>query len=218
MRIARTKAVRIARGLIERTFNIRVSRNDVRMFVTPGHFYSPIANPAECDRHIAKIDAAGVPDDLPGIGLTRTEMIETWHALLPFLTSNPFTATKVARYRYAFDNPFYSWGDGSVLHAMLRRYRPRRIIEIGCGWSSACLLDTIEHYPDGNCSITFIDPYPATLRYLMGTSTAQILEKSVQEVAVEIFSTLAAGDVLFIDSSHVLRTGGASFGSPFGCR
>ena len=69
------------------------------------------------------------------------------------------------------------------------------------------MLDTIEHYLDGNCSITFIDPYPATLRYLMGTSTAQILEKSVQDVAVEIFSALAAGDVLFIDSSHVLRTG-----------
>ena len=207
MRIARTKAAEIARGVIERTFNVRVFRNNVRMFVTPGHFYSPIANPAECDRHIAKIDAAGVSDDLPGISLTRTDMIETWHALLPFLKSNPFTATRVAKYRYAFDNPFYSWGDGSVLHAMLRRYRPKRIIEIGCGWSSACMLDTIEHYLDGNCSITFIDPYPATLRYLMGTSTAQILEKSVQDVAVEIFSALAAGDVLFIDSSHVLRTG-----------
>ena len=62
MRIARTKAAEIARGVIERTFNVRVFRNNVRMFVTPGHFYSPIANPAECDRHIAKIDAAGVSD------------------------------------------------------------------------------------------------------------------------------------------------------------
>ena len=45
MRIARTKAAEIARGVIERTFNVRVFRNDVRMFVTPGHFYSPIASP-----------------------------------------------------------------------------------------------------------------------------------------------------------------------------
>ena len=82
MRIARTKAVRIARGLIERTFNIRVSRNDVRMFVTPGHFYSPIANPAECDRHIAKIDAAGVLRISGSGGSTARSMISVSHRLV----------------------------------------------------------------------------------------------------------------------------------------
>ena len=121
------------RGVIERTFDVRVFRNDVRMFVTPGHFYSPIANPAECDRHIAKIDAAGVSDDLPGISLTRTDMIETWHALLPFLKSNPFTATRVAKYRYALTISSIR-GETAAFYTPCCAAIVRTFIEIGCGW------------------------------------------------------------------------------------
>jgi hypothetical protein len=56
MRIGRTKAAQIARGLIERTFNVRVFRNDVRMFVTPGHFRNHDGSVAKChDRNIVAL-------------------------------------------------------------------------------------------------------------------------------------------------------------------
>jgi hypothetical protein len=92
---------------------------------------------------------------------------------------------------------------------MLRLHRPRRFIEIGSGWSSACALDTIEHYLDGNCHLTFIEPYPQLLRDLLGeiTSVVEIIEEPVQQVPMHVFETLQSGDLLFIDSTHVMSTG-----------
>ena len=199
--IARTKAGRFIRQPIENMF-IRV-----KLFVPPGHFYSPITNPIEADRHLAKIGARGVPNTLPGISIDRGEMIEKWHSLLPFLKSNPFPEAKASKYRYAFDNPNYSWGDGSSLHAMLRHHRPKRIVEIGSGWSSACMVDTIEHYLGGACSMTFVEPHPALMRDLIGEWQAQYIEKPVQDVQFGVFEELEAGDIVFIDSTHVLKTG-----------
>ena len=211
-RIVRTKAGTVIRSLIEDTFKVRLVRADqathgVRLWKPPGHFYSPIVNPIEADQHLAKIEARGVPNTLPSIRLDRDEMIKKWHSLLPFLNSNPFPEAKGAKYRYAFDNPNYSWGDGSSLHAMLRYHRPKRIIEIGSGWSSACMVDTVEHYLGGACSVTFVEPHPALVRELVGPWQAQYFEKPVQDVPLDIFKELEAGDIVFINSSHVVRTG-----------
>ncbi|MCX5512537.1 hypothetical protein C3941_04420 [Kaistia algarum] len=185
------------------------SGNAVKLFVRPGHFYSPIVDPMEASRHLARMATDGVPSTLPGIGLDPESMINTWHSLLPFMTSNPFPEMKGSKYRYAFENSAYSWGDGSVLHAMIRHHRPRRIIEIGSGWSSACAADTVEHYLGGACSLTFIEPYAALVRDLIGDYPGQVrfIEEPVQEVQVDVFKELEAGDILFIDSTHVLRTG-----------
>jgi predicted O-methyltransferase YrrM len=105
----------------------------------------------------------------------------------------------------------YSWGDGCILHSMLRNYRPRKIIEIGSGWSSACIADTAEHFLDNSCDITFVEPFPQVLRELLGASAqsgrTRLLEARVQDVPLDLFDSLGAGDFLFIDSTHVLRTG-----------
>jgi Methyltransferase domain len=129
--------------------------------------------------------------------------------LLPFLASVPFSGPKGPHFRYYFDNPAYSWGDGSILHAMLRCHRPKRLIEIGSGWSSACTLDTVDHYLDGACHLTFIEPYPQLLRNILGEAMdrVRILEIPVQHVPPAVFEALDAGDILFVDSTHIVRTG-----------
>jgi predicted O-methyltransferase YrrM len=182
------------------------TQNAVKLFVPPGHFSSPIVNPIEADQHFRKLV---VPSALPGIKLSRDEMISTWHSLLPFLRSNPFPETKGHKFRYAFDNPAYSWGDGSTLHAMIRQHRPQRIIEIGSGWSSACMADTVEHYLDGACLLTFVEPYPALVQELLGNFLGQVqyFKKPVQDISLDVFRELEANDIVFIDSTHVLRTG-----------
>jgi hypothetical protein len=179
-----------------------------QLFVPPGHFYSPIVDVGEASRHLNAL-AQNPPETLLGITIDRPELVRNWHSLLPFLTTVPFPDAKDAGYRYAFENPAYSWGDASILHSMLRRHRPKRLIEIGSGYSSACSLDTVEKYLDGDCEITFIEPYPQLLRDLIGEETPRIrvLDKPVQEIPLETFDQLEAGDFLFIDSTHVLRTG-----------
>jgi hypothetical protein len=183
----------------------------VKLFVPPGHFYSPIVDPTEADRHLAALEATPLPESINGINLDRVEMVRTWHTLLPFLSGIPFDdVNSTCSLRYHFDNPHYSWGDGSILHAILCYLRPKRFIEIGSGWSSACALDTIEHYRSHNCELTFIEPYPKLLLDLLGNAAARvrILDKPVQQVPLSTFDELQAGDIVFIDSTHVLRTGG----------
>src|SRR5262245_24336293 len=180
-----------------------------KLFVPPGHFYSPIVDPVEADRRLVQVESEPVPSALPGLDIDRREMTKTWMALLPFMKTAPFRQTRVAPLRYAYDNSGYSWADGSTLHAMLRLHRPKRLIEIGCGWSSACTIDTVEQYLEGTCALTFVEPYPQLLLDLIGdaASSVEILECPLQDVPLQTFDQLSEGDVLFIDSTHVLRTG-----------
>lgn len=181
----------------------------VPIWVPPGHYYSPIVEPINARKRFDQLARSPLPESLPGLALNRAEMVSTWHKLLPFLQSNPFSAKTQPGLRYFYDNPFYTYGDGAVLHAMLRHYRPNKIIEVGSGWSSACTLDTIEKYFDNPCSITFIEPYPDRLHELMGDTSVPctILQSGVQDIDLSVFSELDAGDLLFIDSTHILATG-----------
>jgi hypothetical protein len=179
-----------------------------RLFVPPGHFYSPIVDPTKAATHLDRLSAASLPDNLPGIAIDRTRMRAMWHTLLPYLTSAPFTESAKQGLRYCYDNPAYSFGDGSVLHAMLRHYKPKRMIEVGSGWSSVCTIDTVELFLRGQCKLTFIEPHPQLLKDLTGNVSMpmDILTHRVEETPLALFETLDAGDILFIDSTHVLAT------------
>ncbi|RBP14074.1 uncharacterized protein DUF4214 [Roseiarcus fermentans] len=179
------------------------------LYVPPGHYYSPIVNPGEAARHLDRVEASGPHLSLPGIDVDRDRMLDAWRTFLPFLATIPFGASPGDGLRYGFDNPAYAWGDGSVLHAMLRRNRPKRLIEIGSGWSSACTIDTIERFFETPCQVTFIEPYPELLDRVVGSTALNVrrLDIPVQQAPLELFQELEAGDILFIDSTHVLRTG-----------
>ena len=97
-----------------------------------------------------------------------------------------------------------------MLYSMLREARPRRIIEVGSGFSSAAMLDLNDHVLGGTVEFTFIDPDMRRLRPLLREGDAgrvTLIERRVQEVPLEAFAALGAGDVLFIDSSHVSKIG-----------
>src|SRR5262245_50736097 len=110
------------------------------LFVPPGHYYSPVIDPPEAAAHLAALHARPMPDAVPGVVIDRAAMVQLWHELLPFLTTVPFGDDATPGLRYQFRNPSYARGDGSMLHAMLRRHRPKRVVEVGCGWTSACML------------------------------------------------------------------------------
>jgi hypothetical protein len=194
---------------LRHTIGKGLRRSFKRLYVRPGHFYSPITDAVEVAKFWQQLAASPVPESLPGIPVSKAAMTEQWKLLLPFMKSNPFSAGKSAGLRYQFDNPPYSWGDGAILNAMLRLYKPRRIVEVGCGWSSACTLDTMETQVKNDCEITFVEPYPALLNSLIGTTTlkAHIIPSRVQDAPLPIFESLQAGDVLFIDSTHIMKTG-----------
>jgi hypothetical protein len=179
------------------------------LYVPPGHFYSPVVSQIEADQHISRLEANPIPLSLDGIEIHHSQMIEEWNRLLPYLSNIPFRQFRSLDFQYAFDNPSYSWGDGSILYAILRNYQPRRVIEVGGGWSSACALETAARFFESECNFTFVDPYPQLLLSLIGdlAINVRILEMPIQLVPLSLFEALESGDILFIDSTHVLRTG-----------
>lgn len=177
----------------------------IKLFVPPGHHYSPVCDPLT----IKPRQACTPPREISGIHIDHDEMVDTWRQILPFLRSNPFAGEREGRTRYRFDNPAYSWGDGLILHAMIRHSRPRRIVEVGSGWSSACIVDTVEQCLDRECAITLIDIDLQLARELIGSYSGRIeyCGLAVQQMDPAIFRNLEANDILLIDSSHVLKTG-----------
>jgi len=111
--------------------------------------------------------------------------------------------------RYRVRNNAFDIGDACMLRASLLLHRPARLVEVGSGWSSACVLDTLaEHGLD--TKVTFIEPYPRNLLARLRPDDhdrVEIVESPLQDVPTELFASLAPGDLLFIDSSHVFKPG-----------
>jgi hypothetical protein len=98
--------------------------------------------------------------------------------------------------------------DASMLAAVLRHFRPRRMIEVGCGWSSLVTARVNREYLDGSLHFTCIEPYPP--EFLAGgvDGISELIASPVENLELDRFLALEAGDVLFIDSSHTVKTGG----------
>jgi Methyltransferase domain len=176
----------------------------------PGHFYSPICNAEDLSRHYQDPRAHPQAVDLPGIVLNESAQRHLWDQWRPFLAEMPFKATSQPGLRYRFDNRHFGPGDATVLYCMLRHFNPKRLIEIGSGYSSACALDTIDSNLSTGVQCTFIDPFPALLLSLLKPSDSrhvQLINKPVQETDLGMFDVLDENDILFIDSTHVAKTG-----------
>lgn len=172
-----------------------------------GHFYSPI--PA-IDEIKAREDEvfAGPGDRLPGIDLRVPEQLELLDELQPYYDELPFPETKQPEYRYSFDNDSYCYSDAIFLYCMIRHLKPKRLIEIGSGYSSCVALDTNEQYFDNRIACTFIEPYPKLFSSLIKPSDSErlkLMPKKLQDVDLEIFDALEENDILFVDSTHVSK-------------
>ncbi|UOG75710.1 hypothetical protein MTX78_03735 [Hymenobacter tibetensis] len=79
----------------------------------------------------------------------------------------PWTVHKKEGLRYQFENDFYLYTDGIILYSLLRHLKPKRVIEIGSGFSSAVMLDTNELFLQHRLELTFIEPYAGRLLSLL---------------------------------------------------
>jgi predicted O-methyltransferase YrrM len=177
--------------------------------VPPGHFYSPIPSLDFIREREASVFS--VDRKLHGIRIDDPLHREFLGELLPMLPDFPFRSEHDEGHRYV-DNGYFAYFDGFVLHGMMRRSKPRTVIEVGSGFSSGLILDVNERYLDGEAELFFIEPYPERLRSRLLDSDVenpkvQILEEFVQDVPLEFFDRLEKNDILFIDSSHVSKTG-----------
>jgi len=173
-----------------------------------GHFYSPIPDHDEVRRNEEKIFR--VPNTLSAIELNVDEQLLTLNSLATFRDEMPFQTEKTAGLRYCLKNPMFGFADGISLYGLIRHLKPKRIIEVGAGYSSCVMLDTNERFFENSISCTFIEPNPASFLSLIKPADLdriQLVSTPLQEVDPGTFSNLSANDILFIDSSHVSKAG-----------
>ena len=210
-------------GLIQERDQLRAERSRLRKLTTrleseleryrtwvpPGHFYSPIPSLEEVGRRSGEIfDRSKVT--IEGIDLREEAQLALLEELKRFYPELPFTADGSPDMRYKFENRFYSYSDAIFLYSVIRHLSPKRILEVGSGYSSCVILDTNERFFEGSITCTFIEPFPDVLRSLLrpGDEEAnELIQSPLQDVDPERFADLEAGDILLIDSTHVSKTG-----------
>ncbi|BBX47781.1 hypothetical protein MCOO_37960 [Mycobacterium cookii] len=174
----------------------------------PGHYYSPIVDPSTIAEYVEK-QYLQEPGDIKGIHFDEDAMVRFWKDNAELIKNTPFSEHDDGKNRYYYDNGSYPYGDAMTLRAMIAHYKPKNIIEVGSGFSSACMLDAADHVGHSDFAMTCIDPDAGRLRSRLRAedhSRVEIIEGLVQDVPVSTFSKLRENDILFIDSTHVLKT------------
>ncbi|MDB4678735.1 class I SAM-dependent methyltransferase [bacterium] len=179
--------------------------------INPGHYASPIPSVGEIQRELDAVSALSLnADALPGIPLNSKSQLQLLASIKLHLADYPFPPERNDSFRYHYLNDWFQLDDGAVLHALLREFRPRKIIEIGSGFSSAVILDTVDHLEDFDPDITLIEPNCERLKSRLQVgdeSQIHLIESVVQDVQLSVFDQLEEKDFLFIDSSHVAKCG-----------
>ena len=174
-----------------------------------GHFYSPICDPVELREHEAEIWPTPAPSEMPGIALNSAAQLRLLEALAPFVPeiSYPYDAAQGSPPRYFYSNDQYPCLDAEVLFCMLRHLRPKRVVEIGSGFSSLITAEVNRQFMSGAMEFTCIEPYPRQFLIDGVPGVTSLIRKKIQQMEPSFFDRLGPNDILFIDSSHVAKAG-----------
>ncbi len=167
--------------------------------VTPVHFYEPIPDTRSLPETLWS-----QPSELSGIDMNDSTQLD--------LLQNHFSKFR-SEYETISAEPApgqvwpFSRTDVLVAYCMVRHFQPRRIIEVGSGFSSVVLGQAAAK--NDNSALICIDPFPHQLLREKNRVPAlqSLIESKVQELDVKFFSQLRSGDILFIDSSHTVKAG-----------
>lgn len=111
--------------------------------------------------------------------------------------------------KFYLNNGSFESGDAEYWYQIIRAIKPKRIFEIGSGNSTLMAINAIsknqDEDPSYRCEHICIEPYE--MPWLEKTNVS-VVRKKVEEVELSFFSKLQENDILFIDSSHIIRPQG----------
>ncbi|MEM6327978.1 MAG: class I SAM-dependent methyltransferase [Bacteroidota bacterium] len=178
----------------------------VGFFVAPVHYYVPLANFHELKR---TKPVWARRSDLPGVTSSLDKQASRLQEIcIPFREEYTGNITYHEAVNRHF-GPGYGYIEAQALHGVVRHYKPLRVIEVGSGVSTLCMLRALElnEQETGQpFALTCIEPYPSNA--LRALDRIRLVESPVQTCSMEMFEELGSGDLLFIDSSHAVRPGG----------
>jgi hypothetical protein len=171
----------------------------------PDHFYQPLINPKKYLKESLRKDR-----HLPGIDWNVDRQ-------LSFLRNFNYneellripTSKQSGSPAYYYANTKFGSGDSEYYYNLIRYLKPARIIEIGSGMSTLMAIDAIKRNKEENtdyvCHLICIEPYQ---NFWLESLDVKMIRKKVEELPLTFFEQLTKNDILFIDSSHIIRPQG----------
>lgn len=163
------------------------------------NFYSPLPQLEELP---ADTFERRIP--MPGISW----QMDRYESLLRDL--EPFLAEFTLPQRFFWGNGMYGPVDSEILYALVRRYKPKRVVELGSGFTSLIIAAACRKNASAGRPVRYVafDPFPREF-IKKGIDGMDSLEGiGATEVRQEEFEALGEGDLLFIDTTHTVKVGG----------
>lgn len=174
------------------------------IFPIQDHYYEPLFNTKDNLRYSLRKDR-----NLPGINFNLDFQVALASNLKFTLELKDIPFSKPSETGFYFNNGSFTSGDAEFYYNIIRHFKPKRIIEIGSG--SSTLLANIAIQKNLSEDVQFktvlscIEPYEQPWLESIGVN---VIRQKVENISIEYFKELQANDILFIDSSHMVRPQG----------
>ncbi len=197
-------ALRVIRqtGFGRMPLTLRVFRK-VGIYPLLDHYYEPLFNPAHLRKPLSE------DRELRGIDWNEAEQLDL---LSKFHFNQELTRFPLDRqddHEFFYQNGFFESGDAEFLYNMIRLFKPKRIFEIGSGQSTLLAASAVKanrgEDPDYQCEHVCIEPYEVGWLDEIGVN---VVRMPVELIDTSLFGQLEENDILFIDSSHMIRPQG----------
>lgn len=173
----------------------------------PVHYYSPIPDIEDLKKRkiwAKESTLAGIDFNIKNQLLLLDEIGKNFGA------ECDWPVEKNKEYDFFTDNGSFGYGCAVSAHGLIRKYKPKKVIEIGSGFSSIIITDALKinkKQTNKKYDYTIIDPFPSAGVLNKRVKYNRLIKKGVELTDLEIFTKLGKNDILFIDSSHVSKIG-----------
>jgi len=175
----------------------------VGVFPIRNHYYEPLFDGRQLRHKLSQ------KRRLPGIDWNVDVQLALLNSFSTAQEIRKFTNQHFDGKTFYFGNGAFGSGDAEYLYNIIRLKKPKCIIEVGSGYSTLMAIHAVdqnkEEDPGYACEHICIEPYE---RPWLETLNVTVLRSKVEDVDPAVFSKLDANDLLFIDSSHMIRPQG----------
>lgn len=177
--------------------------NLIGVFPIKDHYYEPHFNPK-------RIKGSLHDRKLPAIQFDISSQKDLLNKFDYNEELKQFSFNKKSDDEFYFNNERFTVGDAEILYSMIRFFKPEKVFEIGSGMStliasSALKMNRMESN-DYHYKHICIEPYPRS--WLKKRNDITLVQKTLEEIGSEFFLELKENDILFIDSTHMIKPKG----------
>ena len=168
--------------------------------VVPYHYYEPIYKAEDIFRDPDE------PRSIAGIDWNLGAQIELLERFTFAVELRSLEGRCWNGHTFRYSNGMFGPGDAEALYSMIRCGKPRRIVEIGCGQSTLvarfAIADAMAQDPHYKCEQICFEPFESPW---LDDLDVIVKRERIEHADLALFRSLSAGDIVFIDSSHVQR-------------